>query len=72
MNMLTDFTVEEINFICCCFADTREETISKIFEVLPKIEDKDMLAIGERVINKLDDMSDEDFIERRFNEMYAE
>lgn len=72
MNMLTDFTVEEINFICCCFADTREETISKIFEVLPDIEDKDMLAIGERVINKLDDMSDEEFTVYSFMDYYVE
>ncbi len=66
------FSVEEINFICVAYADTREETISKIFEILPHIEDKYMLKIGEAVINKLNEMSDAEFLECNFKELYAE
>ena len=72
MSVDRTFTVEEINFICVMYADTREATISKIFETLPDIEDKDMLAIGESVTNKLNDMSDEEFSEYSFNELYSE
>lgn len=40
---------------------------------MPEIqEDKDMLAIGARVIIKLDEMSDEAFQECHFNELYSE
>lgn len=66
------FTAEEINLICVMYADTREETISKVFEALPDIEDKAMLAIGESVINKLNEMSNEEFSEYSFNELYSE
>lgn len=68
----TTFSVEEINFICVAYADTREKTISKIFEMLPHIEDKYMLKIGEEVINKLNEMSDTEFLECNFKELYAE
>ena len=48
-------------------------TIAKIYSVMPEIqEDKDMLAIGARVIIKLDEMSDEAFQECHFNELYSE
>lgn len=71
MNSL-DFTVEEINFICIANADTREATISKVFEMLPDIDDKELLAVGESVVNKLGEMSDEDFSECHFNEMFSD
>lgn len=68
-----NYTVEEINFICAAYAGTREDTIAKIYSVMPEIqEDKDMLAIGARVIIKLDEMSDETFQECHFNELYSE
>lgn len=66
------FTVEEINFICIAYADTREATISKVFEMLPDIEDKELLAVGESVVNKFGEMSDEDFSECHFNEMFSD
>lgn len=47
-------------------------TISKVFEMLPDIDDKELLAVGESVVNKLGEMSDEDFSECHFNEMFSD
>ena len=54
------FTVEEINFICIALGKTRAETVSNIFEMLPDINDTDMKTIAERVIGKLDHITDDE------------
>ena len=66
------FTVEEINFICIALGKTREETVSNIFEILPDIHDADMKTITERVINKLDKITDEEYAEFNFLDNFAE
>ena len=66
------FTVEEINFICIALGKTREETVSNIFEMLPDIHDADMKTITERVINKLDKITDEEYAEFNFLDNFAE
>ena len=66
------FTVEEINFICIALGKTREETVSNIFEMLPDIHDADMKVITERVINKLDKITDEEYAEFNFLDNFAE
>lgn len=72
MNTTMTFTVEEINFICVMYADTKEDTISKIFKVLPELEDRAMLYLAADVINKLAELTDEEFKEYHFNEIYSE
>ena len=67
-----NFTVEEINFICIALGKTREETVSNIFEMLPDIHNADMKTITERVINKLDKITDEEYAEFNFSENFAE
>ena len=66
------FTVEEINFICIALGKTREETVSNIFEMLPDIHDYDMKTIAERVIGKLDQITDDKYAEFNFSENFAE
>ena len=66
------FTVEEINFICIALGKTREETVSNIFEMLPDIHDADMKTIAERVIGKLEKITDEEYVEFNFSENFAE
>ena len=66
------FTVEEINFICIALGKTREETVSNIFEMLPDIHNADMKTITERVINKLDKITDEEYAEFNFLDNFAE
>ena len=66
------FTVEEINFICIALGKTREETVSNIFEMLPDIHDADMKTIAERVIGKLDQITDDKYAEFNFSENFAE
>lgn len=67
-----NFTVEEINFICIAIGKTRAKTIGNIFEMLPDIHDADMKTIAERVIGKLDRITDEEYDEFNFSENFAE
>lgn len=66
------FTVEEINFICIALGKTRAETISNIFEMLPDIHDADMKTIAERVIGKLEVITDDEYAEFNFLDNFAE
>ena len=66
------FTVEEINFICIALGKTRADTISNIFEMLLDIHDADMKIIAERVICKLDGITDKEYAEFNFSEDFAE
>jgi len=66
------FTVEEINFICIALGKTRAETVSNIFEMLPDIHDADMKIIAERVICKLNQITDDEYAEFNFSENFAE
>ena len=44
-----EFSVAEINFICIVKGDNRKDTINNIFDVLPDLEDKEMIEIAETV-----------------------
>ena len=66
------FTVEEINLICVAIGDTKDDTINNLFEMIPDINDNDMVAIAERVIGKLDGMTEQEFRERNFKEDFSE
>lgn len=55
------FTVEEINLICVFGTKGRTELIADIDRVLPHLDDKDMEELANRVIGKLQNMTDEEF-----------
>ena len=55
------FTVEEINLICVFVTKGRTELIADIDRVLPHLDDKDMEELANRVIGKLQNMTDEEF-----------
>ena len=57
------FTVEEINLMCVFDAKGRTELIEDIGRVLPHLDDKDMEELANRVIGKLQNMTDEEFTE---------
>ena len=57
------FTVEEINLMCVFDRSGRTELIEDIDRVLPHLEDKDMEELANRVIGKLQNMTDEEFAE---------
>ena len=67
-----NFTVEEINFICIALGKTREETVSNIFEMLPDIHDADMKIIAERVIGKIEKITDDEYAKYNFSENFSE
>lgn len=61
--MMSNFTVEEINLMCVFDAKGRTELIKDISRVLPHLDDKDMEELANRVIGKLQNMTDEEFAE---------
>lgn len=60
---MSNFTVEEINLICVFEANGRTELIEDIGRVLPHLDDRDMEELANRVIGKLQNMTDEEFAE---------
>ncbi len=57
----TILTVEELNILYIVKGDGRNETIDNIFDMLPDIDDEEVKKIAESALEKLQDMSDEDF-----------
>ena len=55
------FTVEEINLMCVFEGQDRTGMIADIKNVIPHIQDRDMVELAEQVIGKLEAMSDEEF-----------
>lgn len=60
---MNKFTVEEINLMCVFDEQDRKGMIADIKNVIPHIQDSDMLELAGQVLGKLEAMSDEDFAE---------
>ena len=60
---MSNFTVEEINLMCVFDAKGRTELIEDINRGLPHLDDKDMEELANRVIGKLQNMTDEESAE---------
>ena len=59
-----NFTVEEVNLICVFAGESRSEVIEDIELALPYLEDTDMLELTNRVIGRLRNMTDDEFLEQ--------
>ena len=59
-----NFTVEEVNLICVFAGESRSEVIEDIERALPYLEDTDMLELTNRVIGRLRNMTDDEFLEQ--------
>ena len=57
------FTVEEINLMCVFEGQDRKGIIAEIKNIIPHIQDNDMVELAEQVLGKLEAMSDEEFAE---------
>ena len=55
------FTVEEINLMCVFEGQDRTGMIAEIKNVIPHIQDSDMVELAGQVKEKLEAMSDEEF-----------
>lgn len=55
------FTVEEINLMCVFEGQDRMCMVADIENVIPHIQDSDMVELAEQVLEKLEAMSDEEF-----------
>ena len=58
---MSKFTVEEINFMCVFETHDRTDMIGQIRQVMPHIKDSDMEELGEQVLGKLQNRTDEEF-----------
>lgn len=56
-----NFTVEEVNLICIYAGESRSEVIEDIERALPYLDDTDMAELSNRIIEKLRNMTDEEF-----------
>ena len=56
-----NFTVEEVNLICIFAGESRSEVIEDIERALPHLDDPDMVELSNRIIEKLRNMTDEEF-----------
>ena len=66
--MKHNFTVEEVNLICIFASESnaftlesRSEVIEDIERALPYLDDPDMVELSNRTIEKLHNMTDEEF-----------
>ena len=57
------FTVEEIDLMCVFEGQDRKGMIADIKNVIPHIQDSEMLELAGQVLGKLENMSDEEFAE---------
>lgn len=57
------FTVEEVNLMCVFEGQDRMGMIADIKNVIPHIEDSEMVELAGQVLGKLEAMSDEEFAE---------
>ena len=55
------FTVEEINLMCVFEGQDRMGMVADIKNVIPHIQDNDMVELAVQVLGKLEAMSDEEF-----------
>ena len=56
-----NLTVEEVNFICIFAGESRNKAIKDIEKALPHLDDPDMEELSNRIIAKLQNMTDEEF-----------
>ena len=57
------FTVEEVNLMCVFEGQDRRGLIADIKNVIPHIQDSEMVELAGQVLGKLETMSDEEFAE---------
>ena len=57
------FTVEEVNLMCVFEGQDRKGMIADIKNVIPHIQDSEMVELAGQVLGKLETMSDEECAE---------
>ena len=57
------FTVEEVNLMCVFEGQDRKGMIADIKNVIPHIQDSEMVELSRQVLEKLEAMNDEEFAE---------
>ena len=57
------FTVEEVNLMCVFEGQDRRGMIADIKNVIPHIQDSEMVELAGQVLGNLETMSDEEFAE---------
>lgn len=60
------FSVEESNLICVYKSERRETLIKDIQQSIPYLNDKEMIELSNRVLAKLEKITDDEFSEFAF------
>ena len=60
--MNNPFTVEETNLICIFHSDSRIKVIEDIHKAVGYIDDDDLVELSVRVVQKLEKMSDAEYV----------
>ena len=60
--MNNPFTVEETNLIWIFQSDSRTKVIKDIHKAVGHIDDDDLVELSVRVVKKLENMSDEEYV----------
>lgn len=69
---MMNFTAPEINFICIFAGDTKAETIENIMDDIPNLPDRELKALAEQSIIKLDRITKAEFTEMNFSEQFSD
>jgi hypothetical protein len=59
--MLEQFTVEEINLMYIFDTSSRDSLITELSAAVPEFDEPELIEIAENVLNKISEMTDEDF-----------
>ena len=60
--MNNPFTVEETNLICIFQSNSRTKVVKDIHKAVGHIDDDDLVELSVRVVKKLENMSDEEYV----------
>jgi hypothetical protein len=66
------FSVPETNLACIYAGESKHETIDNIIFAIPHINERDMVVLAERVIDKIGMLTDEQYAEYDFREQFTD
>ena len=69
---MNKFTVSEVNLICIFVGNTVMETIQNITTAIPDFTENEMVEIAEQSINKLNTLTESEFIGMNFMENFTD
>jgi len=69
---MMNFTIPETNLICIYAGSSKAKTIENIMDSIPHYTERDHVILAETVIEKLDQITEDEFTEYDFVERFAD